>query len=166
MNDVHNIIEAILFVSGEAINVNNIAQAVGKDLNETKKIMIELVEKYNSDNRGLQIIQINDDFQLVTRPVYFENIAKIYQKIERPKITPALIETLAIIAYKQPITRNEIESIRGVKSDNVINKLIEYNLIEEMGRLEKIGRPLLFGTTDNFLRYFGFKSLQELPKVE
>ncbi|HCC06621.1 MAG TPA: SMC-Scp complex subunit ScpB [Clostridiales bacterium] len=166
MNDIHNIIEAILFVSGEAININNIAQTVGKDLNETKKIMVELVEKYNSGNRGLQIIQINDDFQLATRPVYFENIAKLYQKIERPKITPALIETLAIIAYKQPITRNEIESIRGVKSDNVINKLIEYNLVEEMGRLEKIGRPLLFGTTDNFLRYFGFKSLQELPKVE
>ena len=162
MKNIHNIIEAVLFVSGESVSIGNISQVINQNLVETKKIM----ENYNNEDRGLQIIQINDNFQLVTRPAYFENIAKMYHKIEKPKITPALIETLAIIAYKQPITKGEIESIRGVKSDNVINKLIEYNLIVEVGRLEKIGRPLLFGTTDNFLRYFGFKSIDELPKVE
>ena len=166
MKNIHNIIEAVLFVSGESVNISSISQAINQDLVETKRIMLNLMENYNNEDRGLQIIQINDDFQLVTRPAYFENIAKMYHKIEKPKITPALIETLAIIAYKQPITKGEIESIRGVKSDNVINKLIEYNLIVEVGRLEKIGRPLLFGTTDNFLRYFGFKSIDELPKVE
>ncbi len=166
VSEVESIVEAILFVSGEQVNIKDIASAIEKSEKETFTIMEKLISTYNDSGRGIQIIQVNNDFQLVTKPAYFEHIAKIYQKVERPKITPALVETLAIIAYKQPITKNEIEAIRGVKSDSVLNKLIEYNLVQEVGRLEKIGRPLLFGTTDNFLRYFGYKSLDELPKVE
>lgn len=168
MNDKvrENIIESILFITGDPVNIKVLIEAIELDNKEGKKFIKKYVEYYNNQDTGLKIIQIRDSYQLTTRPENFKYISKVYEKVERVKITPALIETLSIIAYKQPITKNDIQSIRGVKSDNIINRLIEYNLVEEKGRLDQIGRPIIFGTTDKFLRYFGFSTLEDLPDIK
>lgn len=158
-------IEAILFTMGEAVELARIAAAIGQDEETTKKIIHNMADKYDSEERGIHIIELDGAFQLCTKPEMYDTIVKITHIPKKHILTDALLETLSIIAYKQPITKLQIEAIRGVKSDHAVNKLIEYNLVCELGRLDAPGRPLLFGTTEEFLRCFGLQSLDSLPAI-
>ncbi len=165
--ELESIIEGILFVSNEPIDIKSLAEALNRTIVETNTIMQEMMKRYLEDeNRGIKVVQVEDKYNLVTKESIFEYITKVHSHISKAKITPSMLETLAIIAYKQPITKPEIEKIRGVKSDHLVNKLIEYELIRELGRSQKIGKPILFGTTDKFLMYFGIETLDELPNLK
>lgn len=164
-NNYEAIIEAVLFTMGDAVEVDKLALAIDKDVMSTKIIMAALIEKYESENRGMKIIEIEDAYQMCTRPEYYENLIKVAKAPKKYSLTEVLLETLSIIAYKQPITKLEIEKIRGVSSDHAVNRLVEYGLVNECGRLDAPGRPMLFGTTMDFLRVFGIQSIDELPVV-
>lgn len=159
------IIEAILFTMGESVEIEKIAAAVELDKKEVKKILDSMIEKYEAEQRGLQIMELDGAYQMCTRSEMYEYLIKIAKQPKRHILTDVLLETLSIIAYKQPITRVEIEKIRGVSCDHAVNKLVEYNLVCELGRLDAPGRPLLFGTTEEFLRSFGVHSIDELPTL-
>lgn len=158
-------IEAILFTMGEAVEAGRIAAAVGEDVEAVKAALQEMMDCCGQDGRGIQIIELEGAFQMCTKASMYEYLVKIAHVPKKHVLTDVLLETLSIIAYKQPITKQEIESIRGVKSDHAVNKLIEYNLACEVGRMDAPGRPILFGTTEDFLRSFGVSSLEELPVV-
>ena len=158
-------IEAILFTMGEAIEVERIAKALGHDTDTIRKVIRNMMDHYDSIERGIQIIELNNSFQMCTKQTMYEAITKMVHVPKKHVLTDVLLETLSIIAYKQPITRNEIEAIRGVKCEHVINKLLEYHLVMEVGRMNVPGKPILFGTTEDFLRNFGLVSLEELPIV-
>lgn len=166
LTDIEAAIEAILFVSGEAVPLTKIAYALEQDIKTLKSILDNMVDKYEQAQRGLKIIEINKSYQMCTNPKYFEYIKKLYISEQKQPLTQALLETLAIIAYKQPITKVQIEQIRGVSAEHAVNKLIERKLVKEVGRMDAPGKPILFGTTDDFLRYFGFKSINNLPKID
>ena len=158
-------IEAILFTMGESVEVDKIAKAVEQDSETTKKIIHNMMDRYQTEERGIQIIELENAFQMCTKKDMYEHLIRIAKQPKKMVLTDVALETLSIIAYKQPITKMEIEKIRGVKSDHAVNKLIEYNLVKELGRLDAPGRPLLFGTTEEFLRNFGVHSLEDLPTV-
>lgn len=158
-------IEAILFTMGEAIEIERIAGAIEHDTETTKRILHNMMDRYYSEERGIHIIELDDAYQLCTKPELYESIIKVTHIPKKHALTDTLLETLSIIAYKQPITKIQIEAIRGVKSDHSVNKLIEYNLVSEMGRLDAPGRPILLGTTEEFLRAFGLQSLEALPAM-
>lgn len=158
-------IEAILFTMGESVELSKIAYAIGHDENTTKKVIRQLMDKYEAEERGICIIELDGAFQMCTKKEMYEYLIRIAKQPKRYVLTDVLLETLSIIAYKQPVTKLEIEKIRGVKSDHAVNKLVEYNLVEEKGRLDAPGRPLLFGTSEEFLRRFGIQSTQELPNL-
>lgn len=158
-------IEGILFTLGEAITPEDLAAAVDGDAKTVKKAIQCIIDRYEEDKRGIQIIEVGGAFQMCTRAEIYPYLIKAVNRPKRHSLTDVLLETLSIIAYKQPITKQEIESIRGVKSDHAVNKLVEYHLVEEVGRLDAIGRPILFGTTKDFLRCFGVQSLEELPTI-
>ena len=158
-------IEAILFTMGDAVEAEKIAKAIEQDTATTEKIIRNMMDRYQAEERGIQIIELEHSYQLCTKREYYETLIKIAKQPARIVLTDVLMETLSIIAYKQPVTRIEIEKIRGVKSDHAVNKLIEYNLVKELGRLDAPGRPLLFGTTEEFLRHFGVQSLDQLPVI-
>jgi segregation and condensation protein B len=159
------IVEAILFTMGESVELDKIANAIELDKTETKKIIQNLMERYEREKRGLMIIELEDAYQMCTRSEMYEYLIRIAKQPKRHVLTDVLLETLSIIAYKQPVTKAEIEKIRGVACDHAVNKLVEYNLVCELGRLDAPGRPLLFGTTEEFLRSFGVHSIDELPVV-
>jgi segregation and condensation protein B len=156
-------IEAILFTMGEAVELDRIAGAIDHDEDTTKKIIHNMMDKYAQEDHGIHIIELDGAFQLCTKQDMYETIIKITHIPKKHVLTDVLLETLSIIAYKQPITKLQIEAIRGVKSDHSVNKLVEYNLICELGRMDVPGRPILFGTTEEFLRSFGLQSLDALP---
>ena len=157
--------EAILFTMGNAVEVERIAKALGMSTEATRKMLLAMKEKYDKDESGIRIIVLEDSFQMCTDPDLYEYLIKIAKQPKKIVLTDVVLETLSIIAYKQPITRIELEKIRGVKCDHAVNKLIEFNLVKEVGRLDAPGRPLLFGTTEEFLRRFGVSSVEELPEV-
>jgi segregation and condensation protein B len=157
------IIEAILFTMGEAVELERIADAIELDKKKTKAIIEGMMEAYKSDRTGVSIIELDGSYQMCTKPEMYEYLIKIAKQPQKRVLTDVLLETLSIIAYKQPVTRAEIEKIRGVSCDHAVNKLVEYNLVKELGRLDAPGRPLLFGTTEEFLRSFGVQSIDELP---
>ncbi len=159
------IIEAILFTMGEAVEVEKIANAIGHDVDTTKKLINNLKDRYETEERGINIIELENSYQMCTKTDMYEYLIKVASQPKKHVLTDVLLETLSIIAYKQPITRMEVEKIRGVKCDHAVNKLIEYNLVAEIGRLDAPGRPLLFGTTEDFLRKFGVKSIEDLPEI-
>ena len=159
-------VEAILFTMGDSVETAKIAAAIQRTEKETKKIMERLMEKYSHTDCGLKIVELEDSFQMCTKGSTYEYLIQVASQPKKQVLTDVLLETLSIIAYKQPVTRTEIESIRGVKCEHAINKLIEYNLVMEVGRLDALGRPLLFGTTEEFLRKFGVTSINELPKPD
>lgn len=159
------IIEAILFTMGESVELEKIASAIELDKKETKKILEQMMKHYEDDSIGLQIIELDGAYQMCTKSEMYEYLIKIAKQPKRHALTDVLLETLSIIAYKQPITKVEIEKIRGVSCDHAVNKLVEYNLVCELGRLDAPGRPLLFGTTEEFLRSFGVHSIEELPTL-
>ena len=158
-------IEAILFSMGEAVAADKIATAIEQDVDTTKKIIRNMMDSYDKVERGIRIVELEGAFQMCTKSDYYETLTKIVNIPKKHILTEVLLETLSIVAYKQPITRQEIESIRGVSCIHAVNKLVEYNLICEVGRLDAVGRPILFGTTDEFLRGFGVQSTDELPVI-
>lgn len=159
------VLEAVLFTMGESVEVSKLAGVIDEDVKTTRQILLELSEKYKAQDRGIALTELEDSFQMCAKGELYEYLVKIAKAPRKMVLTDTLLETLSIIAYKQPVTRLEIERIRGVSSDHAVNKLIEYNLITEVGRLDAPGRPLLFGTTEEFLRSFGVKSLEELPEL-
>ena len=159
------IVEAVLFTMGKSVDVRQLAAALGRDVESAKDAAARLKERYEREQRGMQIIELEDSFQMCTRAKYYENLIHVASAPKKQVLTDVVLETLSIIAYKQPITKLEIEKIRGVKSDHAVNRLIEYNLVYEVGRLDAPGRPALFATTEEFLRRFGVGSTEQLPEI-
>lgn len=166
MNEYEAVIEAALFVAGEEVSLTALADMIEMDKATTKAIVNTLIARYSDENRGMRIIEIGEGYQMCTSPSCFETIRKIYKVREKHGLSPTLLETLAIIAYKQPVTKAEIEEIRGVNSDHAVNRLVEKGLVCETGKKDVPGKPILFGTTTEFLRYFGFKGMDDLPELE
>ena len=158
--------EAILFSMGDAVEAVHIAQALEVSIDTIENILTELMNKYNNPDRGIMLMMIDGAYQLCTKKEMYDYLIKIAHVPKPKEITEVMLETLSIIAYKQPVTRLEVERIRGVNSDHTINKLIEYNLICEVGRKDAPGRPILFATTEEFLRSFGIESTEELPELD
>lgn len=158
-------IEAILFTMGESVQAEKIAVAIEHDVDTTVKIIHNMMDKYENEDRGIKIIELEGSFQLCTKEEYYDNLIRVCSQPRRYTLTDAALETLSIIAYKQPVTKIEIEKIRGVNSDRSVNKLVELELVKEVGRLDAPGRPMLFGTTEEFLRTFGVGSIDELPVI-
>ena len=165
LSKMEAVIEAVLFTMGESVETSRLAAAIDQDVATTGKLIRNMMDKYNSQDRGIKIIELENSFQMCTKPEYYENLIKVAAQPKLHVLSDAALETLSIIAYKQPVTRLEIEQIRGVKCDYAVNKLLEYNLIQELGRLDAPGRPILFGTTEEFLRSFGLSSVEELPII-
>lgn len=159
------VLEAILFTMGESVEIGRLASVLETDKKEVQQLLLEMQEKYEEEERGISLMRLEDAVQLSTKADMYEYLIKIAKTPKKMALTDTVLETLSIIAYKQPVTRLEIERIRGVSCDHAINKLLEYDLITELGRLDAPGRPLLFGTTEQFLRCFGVKSLGELPEL-
>lgn len=159
-------IEAILFSMGEAVEIERLSTALELSEEETERIIAEMTEAYNSADRGITIAHFDGAYQLCTKKEMYDYLVKITHVPKPKELTDVVLETLSIIAYKQPVTKAEIEKIRGVQSDHTINKLIEYGLITEVGRKDAPGRPILFATTEEFLRSFGIESTEELPELD
>ena len=159
------IIEAILFTMGDSVEISSLAKAMETDAKEIKGYIEYLKDKYNNSDSGIGILELEKSVQLCTKKEMYEYLVKIAKAPKKAVLTDSLMETLSIIAYKQPITRLEVEKIRGVNSDHAVNRLVEFGLVQELGRLDAPGRPLLFGTTEEFLRSFGVRSLEELPTI-
>lgn len=162
---MYAVIEAVLFTMGESVETAKLAAAIEQDVSTTVKLIHNLMDIYEAEDRGIKIIELGDSFQLCTKPETYEYLIKVAAQPKKQVLTDVLLETLSIIAYKQPITKQEIEGIRGVSCDHAVNKLVEYGLVDEVGRLDAPGRPILFGTTESFLRSFGVRNVDELPVI-
>ncbi len=162
---MYAVIEAVLFTMGESVETAKLAAAIEQDVSTTVKLIHNLMDRYEAEDRGIKIIELGDSFQLCTKPETYEYLIKVAAQPKKQVLTDVLLETLSIIAYKQPITKQEIEGIRGVSCDHAVNKLVEYGLVDEVGRLDAPGRPILFGTTESFLRSFGVRNVDELPVI-
>ena len=165
-NSLKSAIEALLFASGDPLSLQDLVNHVEEKSKLIEIIIQEMMEEYEMTNRGIKVICIKGSYQLVTKSENADYIQKLLKKNKRQSLSQASIESLAIVAYKQPITRIDIDEIRGVKSDSALQRLIERDLIKEIGRLEVPGRPILYGTTEEFLRQFELKDLQELPSLD
>lgn len=165
LDKIEAAIEAVLFAMGESVEVDRIASAIDQDVDTTIRIIHNMMDRYNSKERGIKIIELDNSFQMCTKTEYYETLIRIAAQPRKYVLTDALLETLSIIAYKQPVTKLEIEKIRGVNSDHSVSRLMEYGLVNEVGRLDAPGRPILLGTTEDFLRAFGVQSLDELPDI-
>jgi segregation and condensation protein B len=165
-NIYFSIIESLLFVTGEALKLTEMANILECSVDFTRQLTDELRSKYEENHRGIKIIVTNDEYQFVTKPCNSEYVQKLLKTNIRQSLSQASLETLAIVAYKQPITRVEIEEIRGVKSDRGIYTLSEKKLIKESGRKNVPGRPIIYVTTDEFLKHFDFDSLGDMPSLE
>ncbi|MDE6619789.1 MAG: SMC-Scp complex subunit ScpB [Lachnospiraceae bacterium] len=157
------VIEAVLFAMGDSVEVSKLNHVLEIPEDKIREVIAKMNDKYRKADRGIYIAELEDAVQLCTKPELYEYLIKVAKAPRKYVLTDALLETLSIIAYKQPVTRLEVEKIRGVSCDHAVNKLLEYHLIQELGRLDAPGRPLLFGTTEEFLRTFGVKSLGDLP---
>lgn len=162
---VKAIIEAVLFACGREVKIKELVSALEMNEEDIIKIIENMREEFKEQNRGIEIIRMNDSYQMCTKKEYYEHIYPILDKRSKPNLSNAALEILAIIAYNSGVTRAEIEMIRGVNSDATIYKLLEYNLIEEAGKLDAPGKPMSYRTTLNFLKMFGYNSLEDLPKL-
>lgn len=159
-------ISAILFAMGDSVEYSKLAAAIGYTVEETVEFVHALQEKYEQDKDfGLTIVELEGSVQMCSKTEMYEYLIKVAKIPKNMHLSDTALETLSIIAYKQPVTKAEIEKIRGVSCDHPINRLLEFNLITELGRLQAPGRPILFGTTEQFLRSFGVKSIEELPDI-
>lgn len=163
IKEMKSIVESLLFVSGDLLPLSKIADVLEIDKTTAEKIMYAIMDDYNNSDHGIHIIKIDNGYQLCSNPENFSYVTRLVDAKKPQPMSPALLEVLSIIAYNQPITKSTIEQIRGVASDYLVNKLIDRNLVEECGRLNAPGKPILFKTTDEFLRQFGLGSLTELP---
>lgn len=159
------IIEAALFAMGDSVELSKLSHVLEMSESDIREILEKMNDKYKKQDRGIYIMELEDSVQLCTKPELYEYLIKVAKAPRKIVLTDTLIETLSIIAYKQPVTRLEVEKIRGVSCDHAINRLVEFNLVQELGRMDAPGRPLLFGTTEEFLRTFGVKSLGDLPML-
>ena len=159
------VIEAVLFTMGQAVELEKLALAIGQDQGTARQAVERLKERYEKDKRGMEIVQLEDSYQMCTRTGFYENLIRVAAAQKKQVLTEVMLETLSIIAYKQPVTKLEIEKIRWVKSDHAVNRLVEYNLVYEVGRMDAPGRPALFATTEEFLRRFGVGGLSDLPHM-
>lgn len=166
LNTCASIIESILFIWGEPVSLMKLSNVMEVKTEIIRDALKVLEAKYNMPNSGLELIQVNHSYQLTTKKENFPYLEKISTTSKSKGLSNSTFEVLAIIAYKQPVTKGEIESIRGVKSDKAVYNLIERELVEEKGTLEKPGRPIIYGTTDVFLKSFGLANLKQLPKIE
>lgn len=166
IREIQSILEAVLFAAGDAVELEKLADIVDVDKKSLREILKKMMDSYNFERRGIHLIQMEDSYQMCTRGEYHDYVAMLAEPRRKQSLSNAAIEVLAIVAYKQPVTRSAIEHIRGVNCDYVVNRLMERNLIEEKGRLDAPGRPILFGTTQEFLRCFGVATLQDLPEFE
>jgi segregation and condensation protein B len=166
IREIKSVIEALLFTWGDPLNIRELEKILGIPQKELKKIIEEMKDEFNYGRRGTQIIKTGNSYQLCTRIEHYEYIKKLHTRKESKSISNAAMETLTIIAYKQPITKVEMEQIRGVKCDKAVQTLLDKNLIMESGRLDKPGKPILYSTTDDFLRAFGLSAIKELPTLE
>ena len=159
------VLESILFTMGESVEVDRLAAVIEEDKKTTRELLMEMKEDYEERECGVTLMELDNSFQMCTKGEMYEYLIKIAKTPRKYVLTDTLLETLSIVAYKHPITRIEIEKIRGVSCDHAVNRLVEFGLITEVGRMDAPGRPLLFGTTEEFLRSFGVKSLEELPEL-
>ncbi len=159
------VVEAVLFAMGDSVELSRLSHVLEKPEKEIRELIAKMNDKYKKADRGIYIAELEDAVQLCTKPGLYEYLIKVAKAPQKYVLTDALLETLSIIAYKQPVTRLEIERVRGVSCDHAVNRLLEFNLVQELGRLDAPGRPLLFGTTEEFLRTFGVKSLGDLPML-
>lgn len=164
--EIKSIIEGLLFTWGDPLELKDLSSVLEMEINELEDIMKELIDDFDFNRRGLRIIKFNNFYQIGTRPEHYEWIKKLNNKKNTKNLSNASLETLSIIAYKQPIIKSDVENIRGVRSDRAIDTLIDKKLVKELGRLERTGRPILYGTTEDFLKYFGLETLEELPSIE
>ncbi len=164
-NYLKSALEAILFTTGKAESTADLAKALETDRADITDAIRELSGEYENGDRGIRIIELEDAWQMCTNPSFYDALIRLELQPKKPKLTDVQLETLSVIAYRQPVTKAEIERIRGVNSDRAVNKLIEYNLVKELGRARLPGRPILFGTTEEFLRSFGVSSKEDLPDI-
>lgn len=158
-------VEAILYVAGEPIRVEDLARALNVTVRELEKTLDQLRDEYDFAQRGLMLRRFGRQVQLATRPLYAPDVVRLLQPVQKQSLSQAVMETLAVVAYKQPVTRAEIEQVRGVKCDYSVQSLVNKGLIMEVGRKDALGRPILYGTTDAFLQHFGLTSLDDLPPM-
>ena len=161
-----SVAEAVLFTMGNSVDAAHLAAALECDQEHAREVVSRLREEYDREHRGMQIVELEDRYQICTRGEYYDALIRVAKVPKRRVLTEVLMETLSIIAYRQPVTRLEVEKIRGVKSDHPISRLLEYDLIYESGRLDAPGRPALFSTTEEFLRRFGLSSAKDLPEID
>ena len=166
IREIQSIIEAVLFAAGDPVELERLADIVDVDKRSLREILKKMMDSYNFERRGIHIIRMQDSYQMCTNGVYAEYIGRLAEPPRKQNLSNAALEVLSIVAYKQPVTRSTIEHIRGVNCDYIVNRLIERNFIEEKGRLEAPGRPILFGTTQHFMRAFGISELDELPEFD
>lgn len=157
-------VEAVLFASGEPVAAQALIEMLGVTAPEFEPVLQGLALRYDED-RGVRLMRFDDSLQLCTRPQYMDLIEKVLQPVRKQTLTQAALETLAVVAYRQPVTRMEIEQIRGVQCDRAVATLLHHGLIAEVGRKESIGRPILYGTTEKFLQHFALTSLEALPRL-
>lgn len=160
------VVEAVLFTMGKSVELRQLAIATGQSEEETRQAVERLKAHYDKEERGMEIIELEDSYQMCTRTGFYENLIRVAASPKKQVLSEVVLETLSIIAYKQPVTKMEIEKIRGVKSDHAVNRLVEYNLVQEVGRLDAPGHPALFATTEEFLRRFGIGSTENLPDMD
>ncbi len=164
--EIKSIIEALLFTWGDPLSLGDISKIMDIDKKALENIMLEMIDDFNSSKRGLRIVKMNDMYQIGTRPEYFDYIKKLNYSTSKRNLSNAALETLSIIAYKQPITKSEIDHIRGVKCDRAIETLMGRQMIKELGRLDKPGKPIIYGTTEEFLKAFALETLSDLPDLK
>lgn len=166
IREIQAAIEAVLFAAGDAIELERLADIVDVDKKSLREILKKMMDEYSYERRGIHIIRMEDSYQLCTRGEFSEYVSRLAEPPKMMNLSNAALEVLAIVAYKQPVTKSSIEHIRGVNCDYIVNRLIERNFIEEKGRLDAPGRPILFGTTQHFLRIFGVSELEDLPDFD
>lgn len=164
--DIVAALEALLFTTGEAVKADRLCRALNLSEARFQECMTELMDRFETEDHGIHIIRLDDAYQMCTKESYFADLIALELAPKKPSLSDVAMETLSIIAYKQPVTKAEIERIRGVNSDHAVNKLVEYRLVRELGRLNAPGRPILFGTTEEFLRCFGVSDTTELPAID
>ena len=157
--------EAVLFTMGDSVDLDTMAAALTLKKDDAKTVLESLAQEYEQEGRGIRIVRLEDRWQLATKKELYPVLIRLVRQPQKISLSDVMMETLSIIAYKQPVTRVEIERIRGVKCDHAVNRLMEFGMIQEVGRLDAPGRPILFGTTEEFLRHFGTDSLDDLPRI-
>ena len=158
--------ESMMFIWGEPLDSKNAGEVFGLTAKEAADIFRELKKEYDDADRGIRIREVDGSFQFISNEKNYDYIRTICTPVKTKKLSQAALEVLAIVAYKQPVTKSEIDSVRGIKSDRVLEGLVNKDLIEDVGRADSIGRPMLYGTTKTFLKYFDLSDIKELPEIE